>query len=134
MLTLFALLLVLFVFYLFAGGVPETLSYFFLPDFSKISTDTFLAALSQAFFSVGVAMSGMMMFGAYLPKSISVGLASKYYTAIPGSRRYVSREPCDLTLVFYAGCREDEEGTVPARPGLTILISIEPVLSRVLHI
>jgi NSS family neurotransmitter:Na+ symporter len=70
--TLFALLLVLFVFNLFAGGVPETLAYLFLPDFSKISADTFLAALSQAFFSIGVAMGGMMMFGAYLPKSISV--------------------------------------------------------------
>ena len=70
--TLFALLLVLFVFNIFAGGVPETLAYLFLPDFSKISADTFLAALSQAFFSIGVAMGGMMMFGAYLPKSISV--------------------------------------------------------------
>ena len=71
--TLFALLLVLFVFNIFAGGVPETLAYLFLPDFSKISADTFLAALSQAFFSIGVAMGGMMMFGAYLPKSISIG-------------------------------------------------------------
>ena len=52
--------------------MPETLAYLFLPDFSKISADTFLAALSQAFFSIGVAMGGMMMFGAYLPKSISV--------------------------------------------------------------
>jgi NSS family neurotransmitter:Na+ symporter len=71
--TLFALLLILFIFNLWAGGVPQTLDYLFIPDFSKISADTFLAALSQAFFSIGVAMGGMMMFGAYLPKSISIG-------------------------------------------------------------
>lgn len=69
---LFVLLLLLMVFNLFVGGMPAALEYLFTPDFSKVDGGTFLAALSQAFFSIGVAMAGMMMFGAYLPKDISI--------------------------------------------------------------
>ena len=47
-------------------------SYLFSPDFSKIDRSTFLAAIGQAFFSIGVGMAGMMIFGSYLPKDISI--------------------------------------------------------------
>ena len=71
--TLFLLLLGLAAFNVFAGGMGETLTYLFAPDFSKVTAGTFLAAVGQAFFSIGVGMAGMMMYGAYLPKSISIG-------------------------------------------------------------
>jgi NSS family neurotransmitter:Na+ symporter len=44
----------------------------FTPDFSEIGPGTVLAAIGQAFFSIGVAMGGMMTYGAYLPRSISI--------------------------------------------------------------
>ena len=69
---LFLLLVGLAVFNAFAGGMGETINYLFAPDFSKLSGSVFLAAVGQAFFSIGVAMAGMMMFGAYLPKNISI--------------------------------------------------------------
>ena len=69
---LFALLVLLMVFNVFTGGMPQALDYLFTPNFSKVGGSTFLAALAQAFFSIGVAMAGMMMFGAYLPKTISI--------------------------------------------------------------
>ena len=69
---LFLLLVGLALFNVFAGGMTETLSYLFYPDFSKLTGATFLAALGQAFFSIGVAMAGMMMFGAYLPDNVSI--------------------------------------------------------------
>ena len=55
-----------------AGGFEEALTWLFTPDFSKIGPGTVLAAVSQAFFSIGVAMAGMMTYGSYLPKSISI--------------------------------------------------------------
>lgn len=70
--TLFVLLIGLVVFNAFAGGLPATIDYLFSPDFSKVTPATGLAAISQGFFSIGVAMAGMMMFGAYLPKDVSV--------------------------------------------------------------
>ncbi len=70
--TLFVLLVGLAVYNLFAGGFGRAADYLFSADFSKVGPGTFLAAIGQAFFSVGVAMAGMMTFGAYLPKSISI--------------------------------------------------------------
>jgi len=69
---MFLLLLALATYNYFAGGFEEALTWLFTPDFSKIGPSTVLAAVSQAFFSIGVAMAGMMTYGSYLPKSISI--------------------------------------------------------------
>lgn len=69
---LFALLALLAVYNIFAGGMGEAIDWLFTPDFSKISPVVVLAAIGQAFFSIGVAMGGMMTFGAYLPQDISI--------------------------------------------------------------
>ncbi len=69
---MFLLLLGLAVYNVFAGGFAEAIAWLFTPDFSKVSGATFLAAISQAFFSIGVAMGGMMTYGSYLPRSISI--------------------------------------------------------------
>ncbi|HJP52964.1 MAG TPA: sodium-dependent transporter [Pseudomonadales bacterium] len=69
---LFSLMIFLVIYNVFAGGFNEALSYLFTVDFSKISPSVMLAAIGQAFFSIGVAMAGMMTFGAYLQKSVSI--------------------------------------------------------------
>ncbi|MFT4518677.1 MAG: NSS family neurotransmitter:Na+ symporter [Halioglobus sp.] len=71
--TLFLLLLGLAGYNYFAGGFSEAVTWLFTPDFSKIGFATVLAAIGQAFFSLSVAMAGMMVYGSYLPKSISIG-------------------------------------------------------------
>jgi len=70
--TLFVLLAGLALYNVFAGGMKEALVWLFEPDFSKITPGVFLVAIGQAFFSIGVAMGGMMTFGAYLPREISI--------------------------------------------------------------
>lgn len=70
--TLFALLVLLACYNAFAGGFAQAADYLFRPDMSKVTPAMVLAAIGQAFFSVGVAMAGMMTFGAYLPKSVSI--------------------------------------------------------------
>ena len=67
-----SLLVGLSVYNYFAGGFIETLEWLFTPDFSKVSGATFLAAVGQAFFSIGVGMGGMMTYGAYLPSDFSI--------------------------------------------------------------
>ena len=54
------------------GGMPETLDYLFSADFSKVTPATVLTAVGHAFFSIGVGMGAMMMYGAYLPPHISI--------------------------------------------------------------
>ncbi len=70
--VLFLLLAGLALYNVFAGGMKEALVWLFQPDFSKITPGVFLVAIGQAFFSIGVAMGGMMTFGAYLPKDVSI--------------------------------------------------------------
>ena len=69
---MFSLLVGLSIYNYFAGGFVETLQWLFTPDFSKVTGATFLAAVGQAFFSIGVGMGGMMTYGAYLPKDFSI--------------------------------------------------------------
>ncbi|PLW81939.1 sodium-dependent transporter [Kineobactrum sediminis] len=69
---MFVLLVILATYNYFAGGFVEAVAWLFTPDFSKIGPDAVLAAIGQAFFSIGVAMGGMMIYGSYLPKSISI--------------------------------------------------------------
>ncbi|HBM83414.1 sodium-dependent transporter [Haliea sp.] len=70
---MFLLLLGLAAYNYFAGGFHAAIEWLFTPDFSKIGPDAVLAAIGQAFFSIGVAMGGMMIYGSYLPRSISIG-------------------------------------------------------------
>ena len=71
--ALVLLLLVLAAFNVLNGGMSEAIEYMFLPDFDEVHAGIFLAAVSQAFFSIGVAMGGMMVFGSYLPTNVSIG-------------------------------------------------------------
>lgn len=69
---MFLLLVALAGYNYFTGGFNEAVVWLFTPDFSKIGPSTLLVAIGQAFFSIGVAMGGMMIYGSYLPKSISI--------------------------------------------------------------
>ena len=70
--TLFALIFCLVAYNATQDGFMRAATYLFSPDFSKIDGGTFLAAIGQAFFSIGVGMAGMMIFGAYLPDNVSI--------------------------------------------------------------
>ena len=70
--VLFGLLAVLAIYNVFAGGMGKALVWLFEPQFDRIKPAVFLIAVGQAFFSIGVAMGGMMTFGAYLPQTVSI--------------------------------------------------------------
>jgi NSS family neurotransmitter:Na+ symporter len=71
--VLFVLLLVMVGYAAYAGDFAAGADFLFNPDFSKINASVVLIAVGQAFFSVGVAMAGMMAYGAYLPQKVSIG-------------------------------------------------------------
>ncbi len=52
------------------GNFAQAVHYLFMPDFSKLTMQSTLLALGQAFFSLNVAMGVTMMFSAYLPKHV----------------------------------------------------------------
>ncbi len=70
--SLFVLMIVLVIYNFVVGGFGEAMAYLFSADFEKINAAVILAAIGQAFFSIGVAMAGMMTYGAYLPSNVSI--------------------------------------------------------------
>jgi NSS family neurotransmitter:Na+ symporter len=70
--VLFIVLIGMAIFGMTTSGFQEAASFLFVPDFSKVRPETFLIAIGQAFFSVGIAMGGMMTYGAYMPRSIKI--------------------------------------------------------------
>ena len=72
-------------------GALEGVKYYFLPDFSKFSATTVLAAMGQLFYSMSLAMGIMITYGSYMPKS----------TNLEGSVRQI--EIFDTGFAFFAG-------------------------------
>lgn len=60
----------------FTGDFGAAVDYLFAVDFSKINPGVVIAAVGQAFFSVGVAMGIMLTYGAYLPENVSIPRAA----------------------------------------------------------
>ncbi len=70
--ALFAMMIVMIGYAAIAGDFKAGFDFLFNSDFSKINAGTVLTAIGQAFFSIGVAMGLMMIYGAYVPKSVSL--------------------------------------------------------------
>lgn len=53
-------------------GALDGVKYYLLPDFSKFSATTVLAALGQLFYSMSLAMGIMITYGSYMKKDVNV--------------------------------------------------------------
>ena len=53
-------------------GAIEGVKYYILPDFSKFSATTVLAAMGQLFYSMSLAMGIMITYGSYMKKEVSL--------------------------------------------------------------
>ncbi|MDO4743914.1 MAG: sodium-dependent transporter [Clostridia bacterium] len=57
---------------LFLPGAMEGVRYYLLPDFSKFSATTVLAAMGQLFYSMSLAMGIMITYGSYMKKDVNL--------------------------------------------------------------
>lgn len=55
------------------GDLASTIDFMFKTEISKIKGETIIYAVGQAFFSVGVGACVLIVFGAHLPKDVSIG-------------------------------------------------------------
>ena len=72
MLVLFLLMIILVVHSFTLSGAKEGLSFYLLPDFTKITWGTVNAAMNQAFFTLSLGIGSMAIFGSYLNKERSL--------------------------------------------------------------
>ena len=70
--ALLILMLILAVHSMTLSGAKEGLSFYLIPDFSRINRDVVVGAMNQAFFTLSVGMGGMAIFGSYIGKERSL--------------------------------------------------------------
>ncbi len=69
----FVMLAAMCVYALTTGAAKDAIRYLFAPDFSALTPTIVLAALGQAFFSIGVGAAIMITYGSFLPKEEHIG-------------------------------------------------------------
>lgn len=89
--ALFVMLIGLVIFVLTLDNAFAGVSYYLVPDFSKITAGVINSALSQAFFSLSLGMGILITYGSYMNRSDSV----------PSSARFVAL--MDTAVAFSAG-------------------------------
>ena len=73
---LLLMLLVLDLYAVGTEGFAQGMSFLFKPDFDKLTGASVLIAMGQAFFSLGLGMGSIMVYGSYLPDHVSIGRSS----------------------------------------------------------
>jgi NSS family neurotransmitter:Na+ symporter len=70
---LFVILILMCIKALTLPGAGKGVEFLFRPDFSKITGNTVLMALGQAFFSLSIGMGTLITYGSYIPKDNKLG-------------------------------------------------------------
>ena len=76
---------------LFLPGAWEGVKYYVLPDFSRFSIMTVVAAMGQLFYSMSLAMGIMVTYGSYMKKDVNVESSVRQISAF------------DTGIAFFAG-------------------------------
>lgn len=69
---LVVLALIIAVYSMFLPGAGAGIKYYLIPDFSRFSATTVLAALGQLFYSMSLAMGIMITYGSYMKKDVNL--------------------------------------------------------------
>ena len=91
MTALFVLMLVLAIHSATLSGAKDGLSFYLIPDFSKIDGSVIVGAMNQAFFTLSIGIGSMAIFGSYIGKdrtlmgeSVNVILLDTFVAVIAG--------------------------------------------------
>lgn len=89
--SLFFILLILIIRSLSFEGAGKGIAFYLKPDFSKFTVEAALAAVGQAFFSIGVALSAGLVYGSYMrkqdkivPNATIIGLSDTFIAVLAG--------------------------------------------------
>ena len=74
--ALFVMLIILSIRSITLPGAKEGLKWYLKPDFSKVNSSTFVAALGQIFFSLSIGSGSMVTYASYLSKKESIPYSS----------------------------------------------------------
>jgi len=80
--VLFILLLIIVVASCLLPNAIEGIRFLFMPDFSKVTSDTFLGALGQAFFSLSIGMGCICTYASYFSRDTNLAKSAVHISLI----------------------------------------------------
>ncbi|MBQ8789760.1 MAG: sodium-dependent transporter [Ruminiclostridium sp.] len=95
-------------------GALEGLKFYLLPDFSRFSIETIIAAMGQLFYSLSIAMGIMITYGSYMPKSASIETSTRQIELFDTGVAFLSGLMIIPAVVAFSGGPEG----IKAGPGL----------------
>ncbi|RMG72613.1 MAG: sodium-dependent transporter [Bacteroidetes bacterium] len=113
---LFLILIGLIIYALTLPNAMAGISYYLLPDFSKIQLSTINSAMGQAFFSLSLGMGALITYGSYIPKDDNVTASASIVTLADTAVAFLAGLLM-LPLVFSSGEPPEASG-----PGLVFTI------------
>ena len=102
---LFAILIVLAVYSLWLPEGREAVGKVFTPDFSKVTGQTFLDAMGQAFFTLSVGMGAMLIYGSYFKKGTKLAGTAISVVALDTLVAIIA-----AIIIFSAGVENNDNG------------------------
>ena len=82
MVALLLLMIIIAINGLMLSGAKEGMSFYLIPDFSKINSQVLVAAMNQAFFTLSLGIGAMAIFGSYIGKDVTLATESIYVIAL----------------------------------------------------
>ncbi len=112
--ALFAILLGLIIYAMTLENAMDGVSFYLVPDLSKITLSTVYSAMGQAFFSLSLGMGALITYGSYISKKDNIVTSAAIVTAADFSVAFLSG-----LLIFPLVFSQGQEPT--AGPGLVFI-------------
>ena len=101
-------------------GAIEGVMYYLMPDFSKLSIMTFVAAMGQLFYSMSLAMGIMITFGSYMKKDISIDKSAKQIEIFDTGVAFLAGLMIIPAVFAFSGGNEEALGQGPGLMFVTL--------------
>lgn len=118
--ALLIMLFALIVYVLTLEDADKGISFYLIPDFSKLNVQTINSALSQAFFSLSLGMGALITYGSYVSKKENI-IASGFIVTVFDTFIAISAGLLIIPAVFTLAPDTTAE-TLQAGPGLLFVV------------
>jgi NSS family neurotransmitter:Na+ symporter len=109
-------------------GAMEGVKYMLVPDFSKVTADTCIAAMGQAFFSLSIGCGTILTYASYVKKEENI-LASSAWISFFDTTFAIIAGLAIIPAVYAIAYMNGVEPDVSAGPGL-VFITLPDVFSQ----
>lgn len=119
---LFLILIFLLVYSFTLSGFSESVAFLFVPDFSKVTSMSILAAVGQAFFTLSLGMGTIMTYAASLPKDANL-VKSSFVVAILDTLVAILAGLVIFAIIFSFGAE-------PSQGAGLVFVSLPPLFNQ----